>query len=267
MRTLKTIFILFAVAFFILPDPGTVNSKEIQAKTFSGKAEHQNAEIFLGAVKAYESGDYASSAKGFDELISRHGVSSPGLFYNLANSYLKQGNKGMAMLWYERARSFSSGDPDLEYNIAFLERRLEDDFEIKGFILSDEVFFLSKMFSKSSLITITLVLNFFFWVILGCFYFTDRAFLKPLLSLTGISVFIFSLNSFYCYYEKANIKKAVIIPAEVSVRSGTSDKAPELFRLHAGTRVMVEEISGGYARISDGDEKRGWVKADDAVLI
>lgn len=266
MRTIKTCFILFAFVFLMMPGFSNVHSKEVQAKTFSAKAD-EKAEIFLGAVKAYESGDYVSSTKGFDELISKYGVASPGLFYNLANSYLKQGNKGMAMLWYERARNFSSGDPDLEYNIAFIEKGLEDEFEIKGFILSDEVFFLSKTVSKSKLITISLLLNLFFWGFSGVFYFTGRAFLKPLVTLTGIAVLIFSLNSFYCYYEKAYIKKAVIIPSEVSVRSGTSDKAPELFRLHAGTRVMVEEVSGGYARISDGDEKRGWVKADDAALI
>ncbi|MBF0202690.1 MAG: hypothetical protein HQK66_15590, partial [Desulfamplus sp.] len=46
-----------------------------------------------------------------------------------------------------------------------------------------------------------------------------------------------------------------------------SPGATELFLLHAGTRVRVEEIREGYIKIFFSQGKMGWVSAEDAGII
>lgn len=261
MRSFKIISVFISCMLFVF-----LSYQALYAGSDTLKGNGR-AEKFLEAVKAYEKGDYASSARGFEDIANNNKVISSGLFYNIGNSYLKQGNNGLAMLWYERARQLSPGDPDLDFNISFLKKRLEDDFEIKNSIMSGEIFFLTEMMSESLVIKITLVSNMVFWTLLIFYYFLRKNVFKPFMAIAGLILFIFSSNAFYGFFEKTILKKAIIIPSEVAVKSGTSDKAPDLFKLHAGTKVIVEDAQSGYVKISDGDEKRGWVKAGDALQI
>lgn len=224
-------------------------------------------EKFLEAVKAYETGDFPRSSALFEEIAMKHGVSNHGLFYNIGNAYLKQDNYGMAMLWYKRASQLAPGDPDLAFNMEYLEKRLKDDFEIKKSVFSGAVFFISGLMSANTVVKTALILNLFLWIFSAAFYFSGKTFLKPVIFCLGTAVLIFVFNAFYCYYGNAFTRKAVIISPETPVRSGTSENAPELFRLHAGTTVLVQETIDGYHRISDGDTRTGWIKAGETALI
>lgn len=223
--------------------------------------------IFLDAVKAYEQGDYASSAKGFEKIAKEHKISSPGLYYNIGNSYLKLDNHGLALLWYKRAEKLSLNDPDLKFNIGYLENKLKDDFEINKSIFSDYIFFLPRLMSESHIIKSGLIFNLLFWITFALFYFKRKQFFKPLMAFNGVVAFILLSNSFYCLLERISDREAVIIPSEVSVKSGTSDNAPDLFKLHSGTMVLIEDYQDGHVRISNGDDKRGWIRSDDAIKV
>lgn len=223
-------------------------------------------EIFLESVKAYEKGDYASAVNGFEKLAVNYGVSNHELYYNTGNAYLKLGQYGMAKLWYKRAERFAPGDSDLKFNLRYLENRLKDDFEIKRGLAKD-IFFMSALFSESTTIITALLLNAAFWVILLALIVRRSSYLKNAAVIIGLMAFVFISNSFYVLYEKTSNHEAVIIPDEVSVKSGASDKAPELFRLHSGASVIVEGRKEKYLLISNGDDKRGWVGSDEAAVV
>lgn len=252
---LLCLFFLFTACFLI-------HIEKLQADSGNSVGEK-----FLAAVKAYENGDFASSAAKFEEIAEKHKISNHGLFYNIGNSYLKQNNYGMAMLWYERAAKLAPLDPDLKFNIEYLEKRLQDDFETSRSVFSETVFFLGDFMSGNSVVKAAVIINFILWVSVAAFYFSGKNIIKPVIVFMGTASLVFILNAIYCYYDAAFIKKAVIVSPEASVRSGTSEKAPELFRLHSGTRVLVMENLEGYMRISDGDSRTGWVKAGEAVLV
>jgi len=257
MKNLKlmAIFIIIAGYFFI-------NSCEVYAA-----GDKSRDEIFLDAVKAYEKGDYKAAAIGFVKIAKVNKVLSPELYYNVGNSYLKLDDPGLALLWYKRAERLSPNDPDLKFNIGYIEKRLKDDFEIKKSIFSGDIFFLSGLISEPVIIKTGLFFNLLFWLSLVFFYFRQNQLAKSVMGVTGSIAFIFLSNSFYCYYEHISAREAVIIPSEVSVKSGTSDNAPGLFKLHSGTRVLVEDIQDGHTKISNGDDKMGWIKSDEAIKI
>ncbi|WP_027360871.1 tetratricopeptide repeat protein [Desulforegula conservatrix] len=256
MKTMKslTLFVIITIFFFLVS--GSVHAA----------VDKTRDAIFLDSVKAYEKGDYKASAKGFEKIATEYGVSSPSLYYNIGNSYLKLENYGLAALWYKRAERLSPSDPDLKYNSGYLENRLKDDFEIKRTIFYD-IFFMQRFISEPYILKIGLILNLVFWLSCAMLYFKKNQYIKPVIALTGAASFVFLSNSFYCLYERAAAMDAVVIPPEISVKSGTSENAPDLFKLHAGTIVLIEEIQDGYARISNGDDKRGWIKKGDAIAI
>ena len=84
----------------------------------------------------------------------------------------------------------------------------------------------------------------------------------------GSSMFlILTCTVFFYYYEKQMNQFAVVIPGQVSVRSGFSENSTELFVLHSGTKVKVEKIKGDYLRIFFAKGKTGWLKKKSCQII
>jgi SH3-like domain-containing protein len=78
---------------------------------------------------------------------------------------------------------------------------------------------------------------------------------------------VFTLTAVYNDYETDFTKEAVILPSRVSIRSGLTDDATELFVLHAGTKVKIDKEKDAYIRIFFSEGKIGWIKKSDAGVI
>ena len=78
---------------------------------------------------------------------------------------------------------------------------------------------------------------------------------------------IFTATACYNYYERCCIKQGVILQDEVKVRSGFDDGSTELFELHAGTKVRVEEAKDDFYKIRFSDKMIGWIKKDKVEII
>ena len=57
---------------------------------------------FLDGVHNYKTEDYEAAIVEFSKIVDA-GIRNGNLFYNLGNAYLRNGDVGYAMLWYERA--------------------------------------------------------------------------------------------------------------------------------------------------------------------
>lgn len=71
---------------------------------------------FQEANAAYSRNDFDAAIAAYETLVSEHGY-SPGLLYNLANSYARTGRIGKAVLNYERALKLAPGDADIAGNL------------------------------------------------------------------------------------------------------------------------------------------------------
>jgi len=59
----------------------------------------------------------------------------------------------------------------------------------------------------------------------------------------------------------------VLIGRVVTARAGPDDSSRELFELHDGAEVVIEEDSAGWYRIVLADGKRGWVEAEQLETL
>jgi len=222
--------------------------------------------LLLEAISAYEAGRFAASAEKFAHLASR-GIENGKLYYNAGNAFLKAGDTGRAILWYERARMRIPHDPDLRFNLAHAKTFVKDKSESSGFDVTGMLFFWKNYLPPWLMIWTAIGLSAVFALYAGI----RARKKKQVFTLAGfvffVAIVLSGITVFYDYYEKDNGRFAVILSTKASIRSGLSPEATTLFMLHAGTRVRVEEKRAGYLKIIFSRDKIGWVSIGDAEMI
>ncbi len=225
-----------------------------------------NGTILLEAISAYGAGSFARSAEKFAHLASR-GIENGKLYYNAGNAFLKAGDTGRAILWYERARTQMPHDPDLRFNLAHAGTFVKDKSESSGFDITGMLFFWQNYLPPWLMIWTAIGLSVAFALYAGIR--TRKG--KRVFTLAGILFFVAVILAgttvCYDYYEKIHGRYAVILSSDASIRSGLSTEATTLFVLHAGTKVRVEEKRNGYLKIIFSRDKIGWVSTGDAEII
>ncbi len=220
---------------------------------------------FINTVQQYKTGKFSEAAKGFESLASGS-IKNPYLYYNTGNAYLKAGDLGRAILWYERAKYLLPNDPDLNFNLDYAMGLVKDKNESSPEIM-DILFFWDRLFPARVIQGSAVFFSFVFFA-----WASIRAIKnKKIFSGTGIMLcvifFLVTMMAMVQYQQKAFRPNAVIVQDEVSVRSGITDTSTKLFSLHAGTKVSVEEERQGYLKIRFSKDRVGWVKAADAIVI
>ena len=78
------------------------------------------------AIEAYNNKNYPAAIEAYDSLM-KQGVSSE-LYYNLGNCYYRSGNKGMAVLYYEKALKLEPDNRMAKANLDFIHTKLIDPY-------------------------------------------------------------------------------------------------------------------------------------------
>jgi hypothetical protein len=226
----------------------------------------QQARAFLDGVRYYESKEYTNAIEAFNKIVEG-GIQNGKLYYNLANAYLKNGDIGPAVLWYERSLKLMPKDPDLRFNLAYANTLVTDKTESSSSPLLTVMFFWKDLFSVATWQGIALGFNACCWISLAVWYLLKKRVFKTMgycfILITCISLGAIFYHAFVVNYRP----QAIILPASVSVRSGLASESTELFVLHAGTRVAVEKQTKGFFRIRFSKDKIGWIKDTSAGTI
>jgi tetratricopeptide (TPR) repeat protein len=226
----------------------------------------ESARTFLDSIQAYKEGHFDKAVSGFKKLTDS-GIVNAKLFYNLGNAYLKTGNLGLAMIWYERALKLEPDDPDIKFNYGYAASLTKDEKEDKEFPIIRILFFWKYSLSHNIVQWVAVSLNLLFWLIIMIRTVRKKKLLTPLGCGLLIFSLIFTLTACYNAYESAYLRYAVILPEKISVRSGFSEDSTELFALHAGTKVKIEKEKEEFFRIYYSEGKIGWVKKSEAGVI
>lgn len=221
---------------------------------------------YLEASRMYNQGDFEGAATLFESIAAQQVVNGE-LYYNIGNAYFKKGDVGKSILWYERALKLIPGDPDLLFNHNFVSGLVVDKAEIKSNPLMDVLFFWKKKIAARTITFLAVSLFVLFILSSAVRSIKPVRWLKyPERIILGFSL-IFIISTFHDYYRDRFEKSAVVISDTVSVRSGLSQDTTELFRLHEGTKVSVDEELRGYAKIRFSVDKIGWVEKKDLEMI
>ncbi|MFP4347487.1 MAG: tetratricopeptide repeat protein [Thermodesulfobacteriota bacterium] len=226
----------------------------------------QLTQSFLDGIRYYQEGDYERAVLEFKKITDA-GVQNGRLYYNLGNAYLRSNQLGHAMLWYERALELIPEDPDLKFNYAYALSRTKDERADRGPSLIRILFFWKFLLNPTLIRRIAIAMNLLFWLAVLVRLIRGKKVMKTPIYLLLFVTLIFTGTAAYHYYEDTYIREGIILPEQVSVRSGLTEGATELFVLHAGTKIRVEKEKDGFFRIFFSEGKIGWIKKDQVGII
>jgi tetratricopeptide (TPR) repeat protein len=225
-----------------------------------------NPRLFVDALEAYRNGDYALAAKQWS-TIADTGVKNGDLFYNLGNAYLKGEQLGPALLWYERALRLLPNDPDLRFNYDYARSLTQDAPDQDQQSLERIIFFWKYRLSPATVVYTALVCNLLFWTLIAIWRVTRLRPLRQAALIVLVPTLIFVATALFNYHESTRRRQAIVLPQQVSVRSGLEETSTELFVLHAGAKVIVVKKLDEHYQIRFSTDKIGWVKSDALGLI
>ena len=226
----------------------------------------QTTRTFMDGTEAYRNRDWPGAIAAFESLADG-GVNNGKLFYNLGNAYLKNDDLGHALLWYERSLKRIPDDPDLRFNYDYALTLTKDERGEKESPLLRILFFWKYQLSHSTVRWLAIFLNAALWTVLSVLVVRKKRLLRPSVILIAAATVIFTATATVNYVEAIRMRHAVILPAQVAVRSGFTDTATQLFVLHAGTKVRVERESDTHLLIRYTQDKIGWVRKTEAGMI
>jgi len=259
----KEQFFLSLVFFFLLLAPGFWL---LTPSPVSG-APSTLQDQFNQANDAYFNRDFDKAIKLYSDLEKR-GVISGDLFYNLANTYYRQGKVGWAVYYYLKALRYHPRDRDLAANHRYVTSKRVDQIEEPLLSrLSQSTFFWMDLMTNKELLIVAVVFYWLFFIVLTLRITRKRFVLTlMLIVLGGLNLLILPTAVGKFYSER--LKKTGVIVAPVSaVYSEPAQGAIKLFDLHEGTVATVIERANGFAKIRLADGKRGWVSENDLKEI
>ncbi|MEE4115389.1 MAG: tetratricopeptide repeat protein [Marinilabiliaceae bacterium] len=223
--------------------------------------------IFNEGVEAYASEDYKLAIDKWERLISS-GYYSPELYYNLGNAWFKEGSIPGAILYYEKALLLKPFNEDYRYNLEIALAYTTDRFETVP-----EVFFvrwykmLSLLRGSNSWAMISLVLFILSLLLILVYLFSSGLVLKKVSFYAGLLLIFFSLVSLSLSYMNKQItvkrQSAIIFTPVVTGKSSPGNDGKDLFVIHEGTKVRIEDQIGEWAEVRLSDGNVGWILLSD----
>jgi len=223
------------------------------------------------ANEQYKKGEFEKAINSYEKIISS-GVEAPELYYNLGNAYYRSHRIPMAILNYERAKRLKPNDDEINFNLELARGRIVDKINPLP-----ELFFrtwirkLVHSFSCNQWAWLSIVSFFITLCLAGLFLFSARRWIKQFAFWTGILLLLITIASFAIGQEQRRKltahDDAIIITASVTVLSSPAETGTELFILHEGSKVRIDDSVGEWLEISISDGNKGWIKASDLIRI
>lgn len=245
-------------------EPEAASDTTDRAATAAADTTATPERLWDRANTAYINGDYHGAVESYEAILAG-GRSSVKLYYNLANSYFKEGRLGKAILFYHRALRMAPGNDDIRYNLQVAEARAKDKIEeIPEFFVTRWL----RAVRHTMSCTVWSVLSL---VMLACALGLSLLYLlAPRLALrkagfygTLLAAALFVVTGWFALGDRRELlddTQAVVMSASTAVKSSPDKSATDLFVLHEGTLVEVQNRLDGWCEVTIADGKKGWLE-------
>ncbi len=223
------------------------------------------------ASTAYVNGRYKQAAELYESIRSQ-GYSGVKLYYNLGNSYFKNGNIGRSILNYNRALVIDPSDEDVLYNLSLAEVRAKDRINpVPKFFAARWVESLWSAMGSNVWAVISIVFFAMFLVAVVLYMLSSRLSLRKwgfygALAAAALAI-LTMLGAGHQKREFTHNDHAIVISSSVPVKSSPDQRSKDLFILHEGTKVKVLASLNGYVEIKIPDGNKGWLDGEAIEYI
>jgi tetratricopeptide (TPR) repeat protein len=235
-----------------------------------GNAKDADAR-FKQANSLYSKGEFSKAAGIYEQLLTE-GFRSSALHYNLGNTYYRMDETAKSILQYEKALKLDPANDDINFNLQLANLKAVDKINEtpKVFIIRWQES-LSELYGSGGWAGAALI---FIWsaaISFAFFFYTRNPLQKKILFAgTGLFVVLFFICIAFAGVsyarEKAN-DEAIIMPANVYIKSSPDNTSNDLFILHEGAKVKILDTIGDWKEIKLADGKKGWAPKSSLGVI
>jgi len=228
-------------------------------------------EKFREGKEYFSSGEYEKALELWTDIY-KTGYRSAELEYNIGNIYFKLNNIPGAILFYERALLHKPGDEDINYNLQIARTLVVDRFEeIPELFFVSWYNYIALTLSTNTWALISVIAFILCLLLLSVYFYTTKYRLKVLGFWLALLFFVVSLSSLAFTLRNKSLvydsRKAVIFSPVVNGKSSPDESGTNLFVLHEGTKVTVEDEVGEWLEIRLSDGNKGWVPSNSLEII
>jgi tetratricopeptide (TPR) repeat protein len=241
------------------------------AATASAQPEGGTHRLFDEGNILYQQNDFSSALEKYHH-IEELGFVSTALYFNMGNAYYKLDQVGRAILYYERALRLDPKDEDVLANLGIANQATVDKITPPPeFALASWLRWALYLFPVSILLRSLAVI----YLALGGLAVTlivargglfssliRKAALFAMVLLTATSILFLAQ-----WQDSRNRVEAVVLAEELPAMDAPGDGGTELFSIHEGTKVRIDDTSNGWVEIVLLDGKIGWVSSDGIEVI
>jgi tetratricopeptide (TPR) repeat protein len=219
----------------------------------------------------YQQEDFASALDKFHQ-IGELGLESPALYFNLGNTYYKLDRVGKSILYYERALRLDPKDEDVLANLVIANQATVDKITPPPeFALAAWLRWALYLFPVSTLLRSLAI----FYLALGAFAVilitTGESALGSLIKkaalVTLVALLVTAVLFLAQWQDSRNRIEAIVMAEELPAMDAPGNGGTELFSIHEGTKVRIDQTSNGWIEIVLPDGKIGWVSSDGIEII
>jgi len=219
----------------------------------------------------YQDKQYDKAIDTYQQVIHL-GYEGTSLYYNLANSYYRDGKIGLAILYYEKALKLSPGDDDVIHNLTIANTKTVDKIDTlpKFFIFQWWEGFLA-MLSLNGWMYAAYIFYLLLLGSIGLYFFAKGpsmqrySFFSGLISLLLLILvaipLIINLN------RDLSIKSGVIVDPSATVKLAPDQTSNDAFIVHEGLKVRELDQVENWIKIRLQDGKEGWVQQNEIGTI
>jgi len=234
-------------------------------------SQDTNKDKFYQGVTYFTAGSYKEALQIWTDIYNT-GYRSANLDYNIGNAYYKLNNIPLAILFYERAYLLKPADENINYNLQIARTLIVDRFqEIPELFFIKWYNFVSLFLSINSWAKISITSFILFLLLLSLYIYSSRYRHKVIGFWLGVFFIVLSLTSLAFTIRNKSLvydsHKAIISSPMVNGKSSPDKSGNDIFVLHEGTKVTVEDEVGEWSEIRLSDGNKGWVPLNSIIII
>ena len=234
------------------------------------RADNLNV-IFKQANEAYRADKFEKAVTLYQNILSQ-GYENVEIYYNLGNCYFRLNRVGQSVLYYEKALKLNPHDPDIEYNLELANLKVVDRIELPPrFFLFDWWDSVKYYYSLTQLSSILIIFFALAILLLIIWLFLKRYRLRRTVLSFSIILVILTILAAYIFLiriqEFKTQRQAVILTTSVTVLSAPDENSTDVFVLHEGAKVHLDDQRAVWVKISLPDGKAGWIKSEVLGII
>lgn len=216
----------------------------------------------------YSKGEYRDAIGEYEKVI-QGGYQSAELYYNLGNSYFREGMLGQAIKNYIKAKRLNPRDDDIQANLEFARQFAIDKIEVS----QETIFFqyINQFFDSFSLTEITwIAIALYFGVmaiILSCYIYRWWRIPSPIVVVFLVLFVISAIFTGVKYDRDVLTRGGVVISQQTDIKNGPGEEYNTQFSAHSGLTFKIDREESGYYLVDFENRLKGWIKIQAVAEI